>query len=134
MTDDSLIEAPKVAARSSAVVDLPPALATPPGAGAVCDDQGARKIGRGAAEGLFTGGRVMVAHASLTARRLGLSPPPLGQGPSSFRRVTLPYPALQGASSLPVGLKRGAQSVLADFLLIKAPYFSPFSRQFLFCS
>lgn len=75
MTDDSLIETPKVAARSNAVADLPPALATPPGAGAVCDDQGARKIGRGAAEGLFTGGRVMVAHASLTARRLGLSPP-----------------------------------------------------------
>jgi ATP-dependent DNA helicase DinG len=75
VTDDSLIETPKVAARSNAVADLPPALATPPGAGAVSDDQGARKIGRGAAEGLFTGGRVMVAHASLTARRLGLSPP-----------------------------------------------------------
>lgn len=56
-------------------LDLPPALAVPPGAGAVCDDQGARKIGRGAAEGLFTGGPVMVAHASLTARRLGLTPP-----------------------------------------------------------
>ena len=55
---------------------LPPALATPPGAGAVCDDAGARKIGRGAAEGFFTGGPVMVAHASLTARRLGLTPPP----------------------------------------------------------
>jgi len=57
-------------------LDLPPALATPPGAGAVCDADGARKIGRGAAEGLLTGERVMVAHASLTARRLGLSPPP----------------------------------------------------------
>jgi len=56
--------------------DLPPALATPPGAGAVCDDQGARKIGRGAAEGLLTGGPVLVAHAALTARRLGLAPPP----------------------------------------------------------
>ena len=55
---------------------LPPALAVPPGAGAVCDDEGARKIGRGAAEGVFTGGPVLVAHASLTARRLGLSPPP----------------------------------------------------------
>ena len=55
---------------------LPPALATPPGAGAVCDDAGARKVGRGAAEGVFTGGPVLVAHASLTARRLGLSPPP----------------------------------------------------------
>ena len=55
---------------------LPPALAVPPGAGAVCDEEGARKIGRGAAEGLFTGGEVMVAHASLTARRLGIAPPP----------------------------------------------------------
>jgi ATP-dependent DNA helicase DinG len=57
-------------------LDLPPALAVPPGAGAVCDPEGARKIGRGAAEGLFTGGAVMVAHASLTARRLGIAPPP----------------------------------------------------------
>ena len=60
----------------SLTFDLPPALATPPGAGAVCDDQGPRKIGRGAAEGLFTGGDVIVAHAGLTARRLGLAPPP----------------------------------------------------------
>ncbi|QYC09550.1 ATP-dependent DNA helicase [Brevundimonas nasdae] len=57
-------------------LDLPPALATPPGAGAVCDEAGARKIGRGAAEGFFTAGPVLVAHASLTARRLGLTPPP----------------------------------------------------------
>ncbi|RZJ32771.1 MAG: ATP-dependent DNA helicase, partial [Brevundimonas sp.] len=55
---------------------LPAALAVPPGAGAVCDEEGARKIGRGAAEGIFTTGPVMVAHASLTARRLGISPPP----------------------------------------------------------
>ena len=55
---------------------LPPALAVPPGAGAVADGEGPRRIGRGAAEGLFTGGEVMVAHASLTARRLGIAPPP----------------------------------------------------------
>ncbi|KQS57771.1 helicase [Brevundimonas sp. Leaf363] len=54
---------------------LPPALATPPGAGAICDAEGARKIGRGAAEGAFTTAPVMVAHASLTARRLGLAAP-----------------------------------------------------------
>ena len=47
-------------AASTLTFDLPPALATPPGAGAVCDDQGARKIGRAAAEGLFTGGDVIV--------------------------------------------------------------------------
>ena len=54
---------------------LPPALAIPPGAGAICDGEGARKIGRGAAEGVFTTAPVMVAHASLTARRLGIAPP-----------------------------------------------------------
>lgn len=54
---------------------LPPALAVPPGSGAVADDAGARRIGRGAAEGLFTGGPVLLAHAGLTARRLGLAPP-----------------------------------------------------------
>jgi ATP-dependent DNA helicase DinG len=55
--------------------DLPPALAVPPGAGAICDDEGARPIKRGAAEAVFTGGPVMVAHSALTARRLGLQPP-----------------------------------------------------------
>ncbi|MEY4555875.1 MAG: hypothetical protein RL093_994, partial [Pseudomonadota bacterium] len=55
---------------------LPPALAIPPGAGAICDAHGPRKIGRGAAEGAFTTAPVMVAHASLTARRLGIAPPP----------------------------------------------------------
>jgi len=54
---------------------LPPALAVPPGAGAICDDNGARRIGRGAAEGAFTTAPVLVAHASLTARRLGIAPP-----------------------------------------------------------
>jgi ATP-dependent DNA helicase DinG len=56
-------------------LDLPPALAVPPGAGAICDDSGPRRIGRGAAEGAFTTSPVMVAHASLTARRLGIAPP-----------------------------------------------------------
>ncbi|MDP2763374.1 MAG: ATP-dependent DNA helicase, partial [Brevundimonas sp.] len=54
---------------------LPPALAIPPGAGAICDAEGPRRIGRGAAEGAFTTAPVMVAHASLTARRLGIVPP-----------------------------------------------------------
>lgn len=70
------VESADIRTVPSLTFDLPPALATPPGAGAVCDDQGARKIGRGAAEGLFTGGAVIVAHAGLTARRLGLAPPP----------------------------------------------------------
>lgn len=58
---------------------LPPALAVPPGAGAICDEEGARKIGRGAAEGAFTTAPVLVAHASLTARRLGIAPPARSQ-------------------------------------------------------
>ncbi len=57
-------------------LDLPPALAVPPGAGAICDGDGARKIGRGAAEGALTTGPILVAHASLTARRLGIAPLP----------------------------------------------------------
>ncbi|MFN3353480.1 MAG: ATP-dependent DNA helicase [Brevundimonas sp.] len=62
-------------ARPTTLAALPPALATPPGAGAVADADGARRIGRGAAEALFTGPGVIVAHAGLTARRLGLAPP-----------------------------------------------------------
>ena len=75
MSDESVIAESRLTG-AEPWLDLPPALATPPGAGAVCDEAGARKIGRGAAEGLFTGGPVLVAHASLTARRLGLTPPP----------------------------------------------------------
>ncbi len=54
---------------------LPPALAAPPGSGAVADASGARLIGRREAEAAFTSGPVIVAHAGLTARRLGLHPP-----------------------------------------------------------
>ncbi|MCA0367778.1 MAG: ATP-dependent DNA helicase [Proteobacteria bacterium] len=74
MSDESVIAETRPTGVES-WADLPPALATPPGAGAVCDGAGARKIGRGAAEGVFSTGPVMVAHASLTARRLGLTPP-----------------------------------------------------------
>ena len=80
MSDESVIanqtEANRALTGAEPWLVLPPALAVPPGAGAICDDEGARKIGRGAAEGVFTGGPVMVAHASLTARRLGLAAPP----------------------------------------------------------
>ena len=75
MSDESVIAETRLTGAEPWLA-LPPALATPPGAGAVCDDAGARKIGRGAAEGFFSAGPVMVAHASLTARRLGLTPPP----------------------------------------------------------
>lgn len=75
MSDESVIATHRLTG-AEPWLDLPAALAVPPGAGAICDDAGARKIGRGAAEGVFTTGPVLVAHASLTARRLGLSPPP----------------------------------------------------------
>jgi ATP-dependent DNA helicase DinG len=58
---------------------LPPALAVPPGAGAVADDEGARALPRSQAARLFEDGPLIVAHAGLTARRLGLSPPPRSQ-------------------------------------------------------
>ena len=56
--------------------ELPPALAVPPGAGAVADEAGARALPRSQAARVFEGGAVIVAHAGLTARRLGFSPPP----------------------------------------------------------
>ena len=55
---------------------LPSALACPPGAGAVAEAAGARSLPRSEAVRLFETGPVIVAHASLTARRLGLGAPP----------------------------------------------------------
>ncbi len=76
MSDELTIHSPEArTALAPWASTLPPALATPPGAGAICDVDGPRRIGRGAAEGAFTTGPVMVAHASLTARRLGLAAP-----------------------------------------------------------
>ena len=65
------VETPPAAARP-----LPAALACPPGAGATADEGGARMLPRAEAERLFGEGPAIVAHASLTARRLGLAPPP----------------------------------------------------------
>ncbi|MDO1557904.1 ATP-dependent DNA helicase [Brevundimonas sp. 2R-24] len=42
----------------------------------MADEAGARRVGRGAAAELFDHGPVLLCHASLTARRLGLEPPP----------------------------------------------------------
>jgi len=56
---------------------LPPALAVLPGPRAAIADCGeSHGVQRGEAVGLLQRGRVMVAHAALTARRLGLAPPP----------------------------------------------------------
>lgn len=53
-----------------------PALACPPGAGAIADEAGARAVPRREAVALFEAGPLLLAHASLTARRLKLEPPP----------------------------------------------------------
>ncbi len=72
--DPSGAEPPSDAPVSNGV--LPPALACPPGAGAVAEEAGARSLPRSEAVRLFETGPVIVAHASLTARRLGLGAPP----------------------------------------------------------
>ena len=85
MSDESVISVNGLTGAEPWLV-LPAALAVPPGAGAISDDHGARKIGRGAAEGAFTTGPVIVAHASLTARRLGFSSP--ARSPATRARPT----------------------------------------------
>lgn len=55
---------------------LPPALAVTPGPmAALAGDGGVERLKPGAGRQAFTGGPVIVAHAGLTARRLGLHPP-----------------------------------------------------------
>ena len=54
MSDESVLSNRSLTGAEPRLV-LPAALAVPPGAGAICDDAGARKIGRGAAEGVFLG-------------------------------------------------------------------------------
>ena len=59
------------------IIDLAPALVVLPGArAAVADGAGVRRIRAGEAESLLTRGKVLLAHASMTARRLGLPPAP----------------------------------------------------------
>jgi len=58
-------------------LELAPALVVLPGPrAAVADSVGARPASPGEARALFEGGPVLVVHAALTARRLGLKPPP----------------------------------------------------------
>ncbi len=58
-------------------LDLAPALVVLPGPKcAIADGGGTRPVRPPEARDLMESGRVLVAHASLTARRLGLSPPP----------------------------------------------------------
>jgi ATP-dependent DNA helicase DinG len=58
-------------------LDLAPALAVMPGGRcAVADGVGARDCRGDEARGLFEGGPVLIAHASMTAARLGLRAPP----------------------------------------------------------
>jgi ATP-dependent DNA helicase DinG len=61
----------------SPALDLAPALVVLPGPkAAVADGAGARPVRPPEARDLMESGSALVAHASLTARRLGLSPPP----------------------------------------------------------
>jgi ATP-dependent DNA helicase DinG len=61
----------------SPVLDLAPALVVLPGPrAAVADGEGARELKPREAESLALSAPVVVAHAALTARRLGLQPPP----------------------------------------------------------
>ncbi|WP_091734840.1 ATP-dependent DNA helicase [Phenylobacterium immobile] len=58
-------------------IDLAPALVVPPGGrAAVADARGAQMIRLADARDLFEHGPVLVAHAGMTARRLGLNAPP----------------------------------------------------------
>ncbi len=112
---------------------LPPALATPPGAGAIADGTGARAVGRAEAAALFREGPVIVAHASLTARRLNLTPPPRSPqlmdalelyafvrparfcAPSSAGlALALGYPEPLGAAAQAEVLRRAAGDLLAE--------------------
>ncbi|HVY33462.1 MAG TPA: ATP-dependent DNA helicase [Caulobacteraceae bacterium] len=62
-------------------LDLATALVAQPGPRcALADGQGARAVRPPEARALFERGPVLVAHAGLTARRLGLSAPPRSQG------------------------------------------------------
>jgi len=74
ISDDTAL-IPAKAPVAPIMADLPPALATPPGAGAVADAHGARRLNRVSAAALFENGPVIVAHAGLTARRLHLPSP-----------------------------------------------------------
>jgi ATP-dependent DNA helicase DinG len=61
---------------TAATAALPPALAVAPGpAAALAHDGGVERLKPGSAREAFSHGPVMVAHASMTARRLGLNAP-----------------------------------------------------------
>jgi ATP-dependent DNA helicase DinG len=76
VSPDDPFHPPVEAEISATPLELPPALAVPPGSGAIADGEGARSVPRSVAAQLFETGPVIVAHASLTARRLGLQAPP----------------------------------------------------------
>ncbi len=112
---------------------LPPALATPPGAGAVADETGARSVPRSVAAKLFEEGLLIVAHAGLTARRLNLSPPARSQTlmdalelyafvrPARFcapsaagLALALGFPEPAGAEAQATALRNGCQTLLDE--------------------
>ena len=85
----------------------PPALVVQPGARAgVADDQGLRPVTPAAARTLFQRGPVLVAHAALTARRLGLSPPPRSTDLHDVLELFAFARPAQGSAPSAVGLAR----------------------------
>ena len=69
-------------------LDLAPALVVLPGPrAAVADAEGARQVRPPSARDLFEGGPVLVAHAAMTAKRLGLHSPP--RSPRTFDALEL---------------------------------------------
>ena len=69
------MELPETSTDAALAFSLPHALAVLPGPRAALAGAEAQEVSVGAARRAFEGGPVLVAHAALTARRLGLSPP-----------------------------------------------------------
>ena len=86
---------------------LPPALVVQPGARAgVADDREPRSVTAAAARSLFQRGPVLVAHAALTARRLGLAPPPRSSDLYDALELFAFVRPAQGCAPSAVGLAR----------------------------
>jgi ATP-dependent DNA helicase DinG len=122
-------------------LDLAPALVVLPGPRAgVADWEGARPLRAGEACDLFERGPILVAHAAMTARRLGLHAPARSPGlfdalelyafvrPARFcapsaagLALALGLPEPRGAAAQAGALREAAQILLAELALTPAP-------------
>jgi ATP-dependent DNA helicase DinG len=125
----------------SSALELAPALVVLPGPRAAVADAGqARAVRPAEARGLFEGGRALVAHAAMTARRLGLNGPPRAPGlfdvlelfafvrPARFcapsaagLALALGLPEPQGAPAQAVALREVARLLLAELAAAPEP-------------